>query len=536
MTELSQNADGQWMRDPQLLDLVSNALHAMPSLAYMDVPLAQSVVASRIVSVVWNLLAQRSWSLAARHHGPPQSYIGLLSSQPLRQRRAMQLIEQEWKALTLLEQRRLTWAPAKRLWDDLQYARIRPLRLFWSLCESCNYNCRACDSASSLLRGMLEVWPDNKIVEDCHNVVKADTMKTRSSKRNSDRQSDVMCHSKILESRNLRHTSMVTKQAWLSRGGPLHQRRATALASAQGKRRHRHYSQKHRMPKRWSELMGKKVWGTSTEANHRRCVAAWNWYQVGRPSSTAPGGQPPKLADALLTRLLSCEMVVQRGDLLFASLGSYSWGALVYPLHILHADSDGLRTFRWGGHDSAVLFVHVLDVAEWSVLSWTSALAPAQGIVLQEVAPPQSLLEFSLREQCASLSADLLQQIAGCLGVPLQAPRQADRLQLLRGIAEDVFKDCPNREQIVTDILKRDKSAPTQNPVATLLMDPLFEAAFDEMGQDDQFEFPDVRKEKTRGRVRRHVARHQESARERKKQRIMGASRAGCTTRRRRGG
>ena len=272
------------------------------------------------------------------------------------------------------------------------------------------------------------------------------------------------------------------------------------------------------MPKRWSELMGKKVWGTCTEANHRRCVAAWNWYQLGRPSSTAPGGQPPKLADALLTRLLSCEMVAQRGDLLFASLGSFSWGALVYPLHILHADSDGLRTFRWGGHDSAVLFVHVLDVAEWSVLSWTSALAPAQGIVLQEVAPPQSLLEFSLREQCASLSADLLQQIAGCLGVPIQA----DRWQLLRGIAEDVFKDCPNREQIVTDILKRDKSAPTQHPVATLLMDPLFEAAWDEIGQDDQLEFPDVRKEKTRGRVRRHVARHQESARERKKQRIRG--------------
>ena len=66
----------------------------------------------------------------------------------------------------------------------------------------------------------------------------------------------------------------------------------------------------------------------------------------------------------------------------------------------------------------------------------------------------------------------------------------------------------------MADILKRDKSAPTQNPVATLLMDPLFEAAWDEMGQDDQIEFPDVRKEKTRGRVRRHVARHHEAARE----------------------
>ena len=518
LTELNQNADGKWMRDPQLIDLVSNALHAMPSLAYMDVPPAQSVIAGRIVSVVWNLLAHRSWSLAARHHGPPQSYIGLLSSRHLRQRSAMQLVEQEWKALALLEQRRLTWAPAKRLWDDLQYARLRPLRLFWALCESCNYNYEACGSAKSLLRGMLEVWPDNKIVEDCHNVVKADTLKTRCSKRNSERQSDVMVHSGILETRNVKHTSRVTKQAWLSRGGPLHQRRATTNSSIGDRQRHRHYSQRHRLPKRWSELMGKKVWGTCTEANHRKCLAAWHWYQVGRPSSTVPGGQPPKLADALLTRLLSCEMVIQRGDLLFASLGSYSWGALVYPLHVLQADTDGLRTLRWGGDDSAVMFVHVLDVAEWSVLSWTSALAPAQGIVLQEIAPPQTLLEYSLRETCASMSADLLQQVAGCIGVPVQT----DRSQLLRGIAGEVFKDCPDREHIVTDILKRDKSAPKQNAAATLLLDPLFEAAWDEMGQDDQIEFPDVRKEKTRGRVRRHVARHQESARERKKQRIRG--------------
>ena len=518
LRELCRNANGEWMRDPQLHDLVGNALHATPSLAYMDVPRARSTMADRIVSVVWNLLAQRSWSLAVRHHGPPQCYVGLLSSQPLRRRRAMESIARDWKALTLLEERRWTLTPAKRLWDDMLCARIRPLRLLWCLCESHNYNCSACESAVSLLRGMLDVWPDNKIVEDCHNVVKADTLKTRSNKRCSDRQTDVMNHSNILESRGVRHTSRVAKRTWLSEGGPLHQRRAMALAPAQGKGSRVHYSQTHKMTKRWCDLMGKKVWGTCTETNHRRCVAAWHWYQIGRRSLTPPEGRPPKLADALLTRLLSGEMVVQWGDSLFASLGSYTWGALVYPLHIVDATADGLRTLGWGGQYSAVQFVHVLDATEWSVLSWTSALAPAQGIVLQEVAPPQSLLRFSLRERCASLTADLLKQIAVCLDIP----SEADRGTLLRGIAEKEFRDCARREEIVADILKRDKSSHTKNAVATLLMDPLFEAAWDEMGQDDQFEFPDVKKEKTRGRVRRHVARHQELARESKRRRIGG--------------
>ena len=219
LAELSSNADCKWMQDPQLADLVTNAFHSPPSLSYMDVPPAHSVLSSRIVSVVWNLLGQRAWSLAARHHGPPQSYVGLLSRSHLRQRSAMQHLERDWKALAQLEQRRLTFSPALRLWTDIQYAKVRPLRLLWALCEGSKYNYESCGSAKCLLRGMVDTWPDNKVVEDCHNVVKADSVKSRSCKRCSARQSDVMVHSGVLETRSIKHTSRVTKSYWVSRGG-----------------------------------------------------------------------------------------------------------------------------------------------------------------------------------------------------------------------------------------------------------------------------------------------------------------------------
>ena len=264
--------------------------------------------------------------------------------------------------------------------------------------------------------------------------------------------------------------------------------------------------------------MGKKVWGTCTEANHRKCLAAWHWYQVGRASLTVPGSPPPKLCDALLTRLLQSDIVVERRGSLFASLGNHAWGALVYPLHVLHSDPDGLRTIRWGGETSAVEFVHVVDLTEWSVLTCTSSLAPAQGIVLQETDQPRSLLGYSLQEKCASMSLDLLQQVAGFL----QFPVMRDRAALLRAIAGDVFADSPDKDDIVADILKRDSSSSIQNAASTLLQDPLFEAAWDEMGQDEQIEFPQVRKEKTRGRVRRHIARQKENDRGRKRRRTNG--------------
>ena len=127
---------GRWMCDPHFPAIVRNALHASASLAFMEVPLASSVCADRVASLTWAVLSNRAWSWAARHHGPPQCYAGLLSQLPLHQRRAMEQIERDWKLLLALEQRRLQHEPACRLWKDIQYARLRPLRLLWSLCEA----------------------------------------------------------------------------------------------------------------------------------------------------------------------------------------------------------------------------------------------------------------------------------------------------------------------------------------------------------------------------------------------------------------
>ena len=513
LVELASNADRRWMRDPQFADLITNAFHSVPSLSYMDLPPAHSVMSSRLVSLVWNLLSHRAWSLAARHHSPPQRYVELLSHSHLRQRSAMQMVEREWKALAQLEQRRLTLPAAMRLWSDMQYARLRPLRLFWALCEGFNFDSESCVSAKSLLRGMLETWPDNKIVEDVHNVVKADTLKSRSCRRSSARQSDVMVHSGILEARGLSHTSRVTKSCWMSSGG--HRSGGLLRAPTNGSR---HFPQKHKLPGNWALLMGKKVWDTSTEANSRKSLAAWHWFQEGRALAPAQGNNPPKLCDALLTRLLHADMVLERRGSIYASLGNYSWSALVYPLYVLHTDRDGHRTVRWGGAGSAIEFVHVVDLGEWSVLTCIASLAPAQGIVLQETERPRSLLKYSLQEKCASMSLDLLQQVAGFLGIA----SGRDRKVLLRSVADQVFAECPDKDNIVDGILKRDASSSHQNAAATLLQDPLFEAAWDEMAQDEQLEFPEVRKEKTRGRVRRHLARRKEEERQRKRRRIRG--------------
>ena len=234
----------------------------------MDVPHAHSVVADRVATLTWSILSNRAWSCAARHHGPPQCYAGLLSRGPLLQRRAMLQLEQDWKSLLLLEQRRLQYQPALRLWKDIQYARVRPLRLLWCLSEAFKFHI-TCRPAKHLLRGLLDVWPGNKIVEDVHNFIKADAKKTRSGKRCSVRQQDCAVASGVLESREILHTARVTKEHWLSTGGKCH--RGIGPAAPAVPPGSRHSCARHSLPKKWTEVMGSKTWGTCSEALAGSC-------------------------------------------------------------------------------------------------------------------------------------------------------------------------------------------------------------------------------------------------------------------------
>ena len=76
------------------------------------------------------------WSLAARFHGPPECYAGLLSRCPLAQRRAVDKLKADWKELLSLEYLRLRSRAADRLWQDIHFARNMPVRVMFVLFEA----------------------------------------------------------------------------------------------------------------------------------------------------------------------------------------------------------------------------------------------------------------------------------------------------------------------------------------------------------------------------------------------------------------
>ena len=258
----------------------------------------------------------------------------------------------------------------------------------------------------------------------------------------------------------------------------------------------------------WTKVLGPKTWGTCSEVTSRTAVSAWQWLHVGRLKLTAlaaaQGLPAPMLCDALMTRLLMEDMVVQSGDgRVWASLGNFSWSALLYPLEVVD-ERAGLSTLRWCGTGTHMEFAHVADPRAWSALTCRSALAPAQGITLEEVEVPRPLLEWSLRYKTASLSLDLLKQLADFM--QLEGVRRDTRKALLLALVACVFEGREEREEVERIIEQAATAVGAKKSASLLLMDPVFEAAWGEMPHDEQFEFPEVIEEKKGGRIRRRMA------------------------------
>ena len=102
----------------------------------MEIPPGHSKTADGLVELTFRVVGNRSWSMAVRSHQPPECYVGALSPDLETAEPALQLMGAHWKAVVALEQRRLTYQPALRLWQDMHMLRNTPLRLMYCLFES----------------------------------------------------------------------------------------------------------------------------------------------------------------------------------------------------------------------------------------------------------------------------------------------------------------------------------------------------------------------------------------------------------------
>ena len=162
--------------------------------------------------------------------------------------------------------------------------------------------------------GLVYVLPDNKIVEDCHNTMKADAKKTgRSGKRKNVTLQDSLQNSKVFANRKINHTPNVSRQYFLEKY------KATKVSPKFVKR---YRAKNHKLPTEWKKITSRKTWKTFSEDSFRKDIAAWVWLQEGRPALAATQGIT--LESALFSKLCLPLMALRlkSNNVLYASLGN----------------------------------------------------------------------------------------------------------------------------------------------------------------------------------------------------------------------
>ena len=165
-----------------------------------------------------------------------------------------------WDRIVLLEARRWDVEGARLLWDDLLISRNSVIRVLHMLYERDGFDSENCTSGRRMLMGLLQILPDNKIVEDVHNDLRRNAKSHPNPMLRLAHMQDLVMNSSVFADRKVPHAPALTKEIWMSR-----------FKSTKTKYRIKeHYAWRHKLGPKWTKIMGPKTWPTVSEETGRR--------------------------------------------------------------------------------------------------------------------------------------------------------------------------------------------------------------------------------------------------------------------------
>ena len=416
-------ADRGWQSEPHLWDTLAQ-LQNSEKLRFMEIPMGESVWATRSLLLSWNVVMRRSWSLA-KHSAPPESLSGLLD--PAEETRTMTAnkLKAEHQHFLLLERRALTLDDAAHLRKDIIFLDSPAVRVVFEFYARDKYDPMSA-SGRQTLRGHIVTLADNKIVEDIHQPLRLNARANINRKLSFRNIQKIILASEVLEKRGIAHPSRVDKRAWVAN---FKRTRVRATSNT-------HHSYRHKLPKAWSRMMKPgKNWHTISEETLQRAAAAWVWlhtYMDGRGRSLP---DTTLIGDAMMSKWVpKCVILTHNvdGGQSVASFGNRVWGALGLPLQDVQI--DGVVHYKFAR--TPVVWLHIASPSEWGVLPFVAVRAETHGVVMKPTDQPQSLVKHMLSNKNTNLltHADL-QRLVNHLGVQPATAGEPTTAQLISYLA-----------------------------------------------------------------------------------------------------
>ena len=228
---------------------------------------------------VTSLLSERTSSLA-KHSVAPFAYASLLDEWDIgSQTQCLQKMKTDWKLLLKLEESDGTAFGS--LCEDLRLTLDTPTRLLMTCLEVVKFRSAPAE-ALQILRGMVEVVPDSKVIEDIHQRLRV-LARSRPNERVSDaciQQTVNQCN--VLDARNVKHDVSINRETFLSK-------LRTTRSSYNSKKLSN--PRDHKLPKHYGSILkpSHQMMAIS-EPNLLRSAAGWAWlrhYSENRLGSEA---------------------------------------------------------------------------------------------------------------------------------------------------------------------------------------------------------------------------------------------------------
>ena len=552
-----------WMQQQHIQLMIQNSLCDQANLRFMQISQGD-VIADDAVMLVWHLVRRRCWS-SSKHDCPPECYAGIASAAPERMQSGIVAMKSDWEHLMVLEQECHNDNKAMKLWEDITFALSPAIRLLFLLFERDAWRVQSL-AGRKYLRCFLCKLPDNKLVEDIHHSIRTESRGNPNKKMMFSTMQYLVLNSRALESRGIAHLPALTLEVF---------EREFKAARTGVVLHSKHKPARHKLKKSWTKLMGRRTWKSPTPEGIHVAVAAWRWLQNYMAGYGM--GLPGRCIDsASFSKLVMPHVLVLRDDdpdRVLASLGNAKWAALGWPV-VRAGELEGRHLYKFAPNSQvsvnhgvpcsggtlvvfsvayayvcAYMYVqiyahmvvyaraqadarvqvllpvrvrcgllkvewfHVIDPLQWSVIT-VEGCRVQEGIVLLQTQPAISLLKHCLSVKNDLMHADL---VKCARRLELDCAASASRIELLRALAQAVggaeFADlCANIDTTSLD----------EDP---LLQDPLVELAYDELEEDDQVEFRDLKQafkdRKVRDRVNSwraarnlpHIARAKKRAR-----------------------
>lgn len=227
-------------------------------------------MANKIFQYVFRLVAYRALSLS-QHSTPPLRYAILLDDHIDNgtKQDVLNIMKFDWLFISVCE---TSPTVPMSLTTDLGLMMTPPCRLLMTFCQAHQFRQFSAE-CKALLKAMVHIPADSKIIEDVHQCVRlAQKTKASHEKLGVPAIQNLVNNSKVLVSRDLNHPCQLDRQSFLS---------GLRQTSRNFKTKEKCYGRRHKLPQSYGRIMGTtKPWPSITPASLGRSAAAWAWVRA----------------------------------------------------------------------------------------------------------------------------------------------------------------------------------------------------------------------------------------------------------------